>query len=197
MRHLWMRIRIPCAIIAILVIALAMARIFSGPEDTWVKNEHGEWVEHGHPGGPPPAQDYQEPLTRLVVPLAFLVAFAAPLFFIGRHKPHNRLNFDTATRDIKFYGYLSTALFLFGILIFAGLMLELVLGGTGGGSGALEGEQLLLTGVFIISLAGFAGLCIVLAIAFFVLKRNANDHYRLEKSYREIVESLGKLPTTR
>ena len=193
MRHLWMRFRIPLAIIALFIIALAMARIFSGPEDTWVKNELGEWVMHGHPGGPPPAQDYQEPVTHIVFPFAFLIAFAVPLFFIGKHKLHNRLSFDTAARDIKFYGYLSTALFLFGILIFAGLMLELVLGGTGGGSGALEGEQLLLTGVFIISLAGFAGLCIVLAIAFFVLKRNANDHYRLEKSYREIVESLGKL----
>ena len=200
MRHLWMRIRIPCAIIALLVIALAMARIFSGPEDTWIKNERGEWVMHGHPAGPPPATDYLEPVTHLVhlvVPLAFLVAFAAPLFFIGRHKQHNRLSFETATRDIRFYGYLSTSLLLFGILILAGLMLELVLGGTGGGNSALEGGQLLLTGVFIISLAGFAGLCIVLAIAFFVLKRNANDHYQLQRSYREIVESLGKLPTTR
>lgn len=192
MRSLWMRIRMPCAVIAILVIALAMARIFSGPEDTWVKNEHGEWVRHGLPGGPPPAQDYQEPLTHIVFPLAFLIAFAAPLFFISRHKPHNRLNFDTAARDLKYYGYLSTALFLFGILIWVGLMLELVLGGTGGGSGALGASQLLLTGVFIVSLAGFAGLCIVLAIQFFVLKRNANDHYQIEMRYREIVESLGK-----
>jgi|GEM_PF-4379916 hypothetical protein len=187
MRSLWMRIRIPCAIIALLVIALAMARIFSGPENTWIKNEHGEWVRHGHPGGPPPAQDYQEPLTHIVVPLAFLIAFAVPLFFISRHKPHNRLNFDTAARDIKFYGYLSTALFLFGILIWVGLMLELVLGGTSGGTEASgEGEVLLFIG----SLLGFAGLCIVFSFQFFVLKRNANDHYQIEKSYREIVERL-------
>ena len=190
MRRLWLRIRMPLAVVVLLVITLAMARLFSGPEDTWIKNEHGEWVRHGHPGGPPPAQDYQEPLTHIVVPLAFLIAFAVPLFFISRHKPHNRLKFDTAARDIKFYGYLSTALFLFGILIWVGLMLELVLGGTSGGSGALEGEQLLLTGLFIISLAGFAGLCIVFSFQFFVLKRNANDHYQIEKSYREIVERL-------
>ena len=137
-----------------------------------------------------PAQDYQEPLTHLVVPLAFLIAFAAPLFFIGKHKQHNRLNFDTASRDIKFYGYLSTAFFLFGILTVAGLMLELAVSVTSGRlSASVEGDVLL----FVVSLAGFAGLCIVLAIQFFVLKRNANDHYQLERSYREIMESLGKL----
>jgi len=193
MRSLWMKFRIPLAIVALLVIALALARIFSGPEDTWIKNERGEWVMHGQPGGPAPAQDYQEPVTHLLVPLAFLIAFAAPLFFIGRHKLHNRLTFDTAARDIKFYGYVSSALFLFGILILVGLMFELALGKSSGGTGPLEGGQLLLTGVFIVCLAGFAGLCIVLAVQFFVLKRNANNHYRLEMRYREIMESVGKL----
>ena len=190
MRSLWIRFRIPLAIMALFVIALAMARIFSGPEDTWIKNERGEWVMHGHPGGPPPATDYQEPVTHLVVPLAFLIAFAAPLFFIGKYKPHNRLNFDTASRDIKLYGYLSTAFLLFGILTIAGLMLELAVNATSRRISALaEGDVLL----FVVSLAGFAALCIVLSIQFFTLKRNACDHYRLEKSYREIMESLGKL----
>ena len=172
MRRVWMRIRMPLAVIAILVIALAMARIFSGPEDTWIKNEHGEWVRHGHPSGPPPAQDYQEPFTHLAVPVAFLVAFAVPLFFISRHKPRNRLNFDTATRDIKLYGYLSTSLFLFGVLVAAGLILELALGGNSGNAGAQADSEALL---FIGALLGFAGLCIVLSIQFFLLKRNIND----------------------
>ena len=190
MRSLWMRFRIPLAIVALLVIALALARIFSGPEDTWIKNERGEWVMHGHPGGPAPAQDYMEPASRLVIPVAFLIAFAVPLFFIGRHKLHNRLNFDTATRDIKFYGYLSTALFLFGILILVGLMLELALAGDSGNAVTHAEVEALL---FIGALLGFAGLCIFLSIQFFLLKRNINDHYQLEKNYREIMESLGKL----
>ena len=190
MRPLWMRFRIPLAILALFIIAFAMARIFSGPEDAWVKNERGEWVMHGHPAGPPPAEDYQEPFTHLIVPLAFLIAFAVPLFFIGKHKPRNRLNFDTAARDIKLYGYLSTALLPFGILILAGLTLEIVLAGDSGNAVTHAEVETLM---FIGALLGFAGLCIFLSIQFFLLKRNINDHYQLERSYREIMESLGKL----
>jgi len=190
MRSLWIRFRTPLAIIALFIIALAMARIFSGPEDAWIKNEQGEWVMHGQPAGPPPVGYYQEPLAHLVLPPAFLIAFAVPLFFIGKHKPHNRLNFDTAARDIKLYGYLSTAFFLFGILTIAGLMFELAVSMTGERiSPSVESDILL----FVVSLAGFAGLCIVLSIQFFTLKRNAGDHYQLERGYREITESLGKL----
>jgi len=189
MRRLWIRIRIPLAVIVLLVITLALARLFSGPEDSWIKNEAGEWVKHGHPAGPAPAQDYREPVTHLVVPLVFLVSFAVPLFFFGKHKPRNRLNFDTATRDLRYYGYLGTALFLLGVLTVAGLTLELVLSGTGCGTGALaEGETLLIIG----SLLGFAGLCIVIAVLLFMLKRIGNDHYRLEKSLREIIGILEK-----
>ncbi len=188
MRRIWMRIRMPLAVVAILIITLAMVRLFSGPEDTWIKNERGEWVEHGHPAGPPPTQEYREPITHLLVPLGFLVSFAVPLFLLGIHKPHNRLTFETATRDIKFFGYLSTALFLFGILVGAGLMLEMVFAGTG--TGAVGGVELL----FICFLAGFAALCIVFSIQFFMLKRNCIDHYQLEKSYRELMEVLENHP---
>lgn len=186
MRRIWMRIRLPLAVVAILIITLAMVRLFSGPEDTWIKNEHGEWVEHGHPAGPPPAQEYREPITHLLVPLGFLVSFAVPLFLLGIHKPHNRLTFDAATRDIKFFGYLSTALFLFGILVGAGVMFEIVLAFSGSETVALHGWVLL----FLFSLMGFAGLCILVGIQLFMLKRNCSDHYQLEKSYRELMEVI-------
>ena len=188
MRRIWMRIRMPLAVVVILIITLAMVRLFSGPEDTWIKNERGEWVEHGHPAGPPPTQEYREPITHLLVPLGFLVSFAVPLFLLGIHKPHNRLTFETATRDIKLFGYLSTALFLFGILVGVGVMFEIVFAGTGTGTGtgAVGGVELL----FICFLAGFAALCIVFSIQFFMLKRNCSDHYQLEKSYQELMEVL-------
>ena len=182
MHRLWMRIRMPFVIVVLLVITLAMARLFSGPEDTWIKNDRGEWVKHGFPSGSPPPEDYREPVYHLVIPLVFLVTFAVPLFFLGKHKPFNRLNFDTAARDIKFFGYLSTALFLFGILTIAGLSIEILLAD----NGDLQFQEFFV----IFSIEGFAGLCILLGVVLFVLKRNCNDHYQLMKSHREITEII-------
>ena len=75
MHRLWMRIRMPFVIVVLLVITLAMARLFSGPEDTWIKNDRGEWVKHGSPSEPPPPEDYREPVYHLVIPLVFLLTF--------------------------------------------------------------------------------------------------------------------------
>jgi hypothetical protein len=182
MRGLWMKVRIPLAVIFLLVITLAMVRLFSGPEDSWIQNDRGEWVRHGNPAGPPPAVDYREPLSGKIVPLVFLAAFALPVFFIGMHKPHNRLNFDKAARDIKFSGYLSTSLCLFGILVIAALLLELIKRGPS----AIGNTELLVLG----SLSGLAGVCILAGIQFFILKRNVNDHFQLEKNHREMMEAL-------
>ena len=182
MHRIWLRIRMPLAIFMLLILTLTMARLFSGPEDTWIKNEQGEWIKHGYPSGPPPEGDYQEPLAHIVIPLSFLIAFAVPLFFLRKHKLHNRLNFDTVSRDVRFFGYMSTALFLFGILIIVGLIVEI---GFAGNTDLQTGEFLIIS-----SIVGFAGLCIVFGAVFFLLKRNCNDHFQLEKSLREIIENL-------
>ena len=150
MKHLWIRIRMPLAVILLLVITLAMARLFSGPEDTWIKNEQGEWIKHGYPSGPPPAQDYRKPITYTIFPIFFLAAFAVPLFFIKFHKLHNRLIFETASRDIKFFGYVSTALFIMGFLTGAGLIAEICMAEGGG-------EVQLPEFLVIVSIGGFAG----------------------------------------
>ncbi len=185
MRRIWLKIRMPLAVIVLLIITLAMARLFSGPEDTWIKNEQGEWMKHGHPSGPPPAEDYHEPLAHIVIPLSFLIAFAAPLFFLRKHKLHNRLNFETASRDVRFFGYMSIALLLFGILVIAGLMVEL-----GFAENHVNNDLRIKEFLIIISIAGFAWFCIVFGALFLVLKRNCNDHFQLEKSHREILEIL-------
>ena len=43
-------------VLVALVLALGLARTFSGSEDGWVRDESGQWVAHGKPGGPPPAR---------------------------------------------------------------------------------------------------------------------------------------------
>jgi hypothetical protein len=194
MHHLWERIRIPFAIVVLLIITLAMARLFSGPEDTWIKNEYGEWIKHGHPSGPPPMNDYQEPIYHIIVPLIFLISFIVPLFFIGKYKPHNRLNFDTITRDIKFLGYISTSLLLLGILVGAALIIEIGLNAT---RNIPETIDVYKSFLLIISLMGFSLICIFLGFLLFVLKRNCNDHYQLERSRSEIIEILENLRTNK
>ena len=188
MHNLWIKIRLPFVIIIIMIITLAMARLFSGPEDSWIKNNRGEWVKHGHPAGPPPKLDYQEPISHKVIPLIFLVTFIVPLFFLRKHKPHNRLSFDTATGDIKFLGYFSTALFLFGITAGTELILEVGFSVTG-----TMPETNVRDFILFLFLGGFAGLCILLGVQFYMMKRNCNEHFQLEKSRMEIMEILEKI----
>jgi hypothetical protein len=63
-------------VIAALGLAVGLARVFSGPEDGWVRDAQGNWVEHGHPAGPPPASDYRPSPAQRVLPWAVLGIFA-------------------------------------------------------------------------------------------------------------------------
>ena len=183
MRYLWQKIRMFLAIIAMLLLTLFMARLFSGPEDAWMKNDQGEWVKHGHPDGPPPSNDYQEPKIHGILPFVFLAGFVVPLIFIGSFKLQNRLTYDMSKRDVKILGYLSFALPLTGFLILAGLGLEI-------GMSEPDGDLSISTVLFIFSLAGFSLVCMVSGIIFYALKRNCSDHYYLEKNRHELLEEL-------
>ena len=185
MQHLWLKFRLPLVIFSLLVLTLVMARLFSGPEDTWIKNDRGEWIKHGYPSGPPPSEDYQEPRSHLIIPLIFLVSFFVPLFFIGFHKPKNCLTYEIIKRDLTIMGYLSIALPLIGILIMIGLVVELDFTVP---ASTTPNQDNLFNIFLVFSLAGFSGLCILLGFIFYVLKRNCNDHYQLERSYRELIE---------
>ena len=186
MRNFWMKIRMPLAVLLILGATLVMARLFSGPEDTWIKNDRGEWVMHGKPSAPAPAPDYRPPVSDRLLPWVFFVSFALPLLFLGMHKYHNRLTFDKATRDIRFLGYLSTSLVLFGLLVSVGIQAVLWIEEPGDASPPVPVRDL----IFLVILAGYGALSILLGVLFFVLKRNSNDHYHLERSRREILEAL-------
>ncbi len=195
MKHIWLKLRLPLAIFSLLLLTLVMARLFSGPEDTWIKNDQGEWVKHGHPYGPPPPPDYQEPESHLIIPLMFLAGFVVPLFFIGFHKSHNRLTYEIVKRDLKIMGYLSIALPLTGILIMTGLLVEIGEINFTEQESTIPLQDTFFNILFIFSLMGFAGFCILLGPLFYILKRNCNDHYQLEKSRREIIEILETINT--
>lgn len=193
MHRLWLKIRLPIIIMCVLIMTLALARLFSGPEDTWIKNENGEWIKHGQPSGPPPSVDYQEPLMHLALPVIFLASFIVPVFFLRSHRMHNRLTYDHTKRDIKIMGYLSTALPLLGILIVTGLAIELSIippESPAGGGHAVSIQENVINIFIVFSLTGFSGLCILCGVVFYALKRNCNDHYHLERSYRELIDTM-------
>ena len=187
MRSLWLKLRLPLAIFCVLVMTLVLARLFSGPEDTWIRNERGEWVKHGNPSGPPPAQDYREPKSHLILPLVIVAGFVFPLFFFGCHKPQNRLTYEITRRDMRVMGYLRLALPLLGVLLLVGLAIEI---GFAESDTSIPVQEMLFNTFFIFSLAGFSGLCILLGVVFYMMKRTINDHYHLERSCRELIEEL-------
>ncbi|MFC1490260.1 hypothetical protein ACFL6K_03530 [Candidatus Latescibacterota bacterium] len=61
------------------MMTLGMARLFSGPEDTWIRNENGVWVLHGVPSGPQ-SEDYTEPIHYILAP--FMILATLPLSLI-------------------------------------------------------------------------------------------------------------------
>ncbi|MFC1489975.1 hypothetical protein ACFL6K_02070 [Candidatus Latescibacterota bacterium] len=162
-----------------------MARLFSGPEDSWIKNDQGEWVQHGVTSGLPPSEDYQEPKSHLIIPLLFLIGFFAPLIFINFHKPKNNLTYEIIRRDMKVMGYLSIALPLIGIFIIIGLGMEM---NSAFPESNLSSQETIFNILFIFALMGFSGLCLLFGPIFYMLKRNCNDHYQLDRSYRELIE---------
>ncbi len=173
MHHLWIRVRLPFAIVVLLVINLTMARLFSGPEDTWIKNDRGEWIKHGYPSGSPPPQDYQEPLSQTVIPFLFFLPIIVPLFLIKRHTSHQNMDSFRIASDIRFYGYISMSLFLVGTILLIGLIVEIGFGFTG--DIQLQVQELLT----VISIGFFAVLCIFISYICFLQKRKYNNQYQL------------------
>ncbi|MFC1551035.1 hypothetical protein ACFL6P_00585 [Candidatus Latescibacterota bacterium] len=89
MKPRWIRFHLFATVLFLLIITLGMARLFSGPEDTWIRNESGVWVRHGVPSGPPPQEGYTEPLHHILAPILILGTF--PVFLILLLKYHKRL----------------------------------------------------------------------------------------------------------
>ena len=184
MNRLWIRARLPLAIFGVLLVAVVMARLFSGPEDAWVRNKSGEWVSHGVPSGVPPEGGVHDSSIHLVVPAAFLVSFAGPLVLLGLFRARDRLTYSAMVGDQRLFGYLGISFAVFGVLTGLGLCGEILV--AAGSSAGLDDLSIVVFG----ALTGFALFSCIIGVLFFVLKRLTGDHYLLMKSQREIVEKL-------
>ena len=110
---LWRAAKWAALIVLALVLTIVLARLFSGPEDAWVRDEAGRWVAHGHPGGPPPAPDYREPVTRQVVPwliVGIVVSGLAAGVLLSRRAPATREGLHSNLRLFRAVNIVSAAL---------------------------------------------------------------------------------------
>jgi len=173
-------------VLVALVLALGLARTFSGSEDGWVRDESGQWVAHGKPAGPPPAEDYRPPATERVVPWVVLAAatvgLGAALLLSGR-APATREGLE---RNLRFYGALSLVSGALAIATAAGLVTTLA------GrfwAGPLSNQALFL----ILTVAGLAALLGLLALHAQGTKKVLEAHYDLKRTAALLQDTVERL----
>ncbi|UCC67798.1 MAG: hypothetical protein JSV79_11880 [Armatimonadota bacterium] len=177
-------------VIMVLVLAVTLARLFSGPEDAWVRDASGKWVAHGHPAGPPPAEDYRPPATERVLPLVVLViavaGLAAALLLSGR-APASREGLE---RNLRFYGALSLVSGALAVATAAALAATLAQGFCcGPGAEPLSNQSLFV----ILTAAGFAALLGLLALHAQVTKKVLEAHYDLKRTAALLQDTVERL----
>ena len=173
-------------VIAALGLAVGLARVFSGPEDAWVRDAQGNWVEHGHPAGPPPASDYRPPWTERVLPWVILGLAVAGLVggaLVSRRRPASR---EELSRDVRFWGTLSIATFVVGMLTLLGLV-ALVVAGTVLRLDRLSDLGMAIGVAALISLLGFLSLAGLQALG---IKKLLEAHYDLKRATGLLQDTL-------
>ena len=182
----WHAVKWVGLVLVALVLAVGLARTFSGSEDGWVRDESGKWVAHGKPAGPPPAEDYRPPAAERVVPWVVLAAAAvglgAALLLSGR-APASREGLE---RNLRFYGALSLVSGALAIATAAGLVTALA------GrfwAGPLSNQALFL----ILTVAGLAALLGLLALHAQGTKKVLEAHYDLKRTAALLQDTVERL----
>jgi hypothetical protein len=170
-----------------LLLALGAARLFSGPEDTWVRDSSGRWVAHGHPAGPPPAADYRPPATERFLPWLVLaiaaVGLAAAILLSGRALATR----ERIERSLRFFGALTFLSAALAAALAVGLLASLATGVCCGPGGAPLSHQSLFLLLAVAGLAAFLGL---LALHAQGTKKVLEAHYDLKRAIALLQETL-------
>lgn len=177
-------------VLVALVLAVGLARTFSGSEDGWVRDESGKWVAHGKPAGPPPAEDYRPPAAERVVPWVVLAAAAvglgAALLLSGR-APASREGIE---RSLRFYGAVSIISGALAAALAFGLV-AILAGGfcCGAGVERLSNQSLFL----LLGLAGLAAFLGLLALHAHGTKKVLEAHYDLKRTAALLQDTVERL----
>jgi len=168
-----------------LALALFLARVFSGPEDTYIRDASGKWVAHGHPAGPPPAASYQPPASERAVPTIVVALFAVGLMaavFLSGRSPTGT---DSLNRGIRYFGAVSIISTALAVCVAIGLV-----AGVFTGLGAAFQDP----GLVILCLVGTAMLLKLLSWHADSTKKVLEAHYDLKRQMallQDAVERLG------
>jgi hypothetical protein len=183
-------------IIAVLTLTLGLARLFSGPEDTWIKDEHGKWVAHGNPSGPPSAMAYQPTWPDRVLPWAILAVAGAGLaggFLISRRGPSTR---ESLTRDVRFFGVVSAVATVLALVIVIALFVTIVGSAeTGMARNWKETEDQTYTAavVFLLGMFGFSGFLALVGLLAHCVRKVLEAHYDLKRTAQLLQEAVEQL----
>lgn len=178
-------------IIAVLTLALGLARLFSGPEDTWIKDEHGKWVAHGNPSGPPSAMAYEPTWPDRVLPWAILVVAGAGLaggFLISKRGPSTR---ESLTRDVRFFGVVSALATVFALVIVIALFVTII--GSAKTGMARNWEETTVAVVFLLGMFGLSGFLALVGLLAHCVRKVLEAHYDLKRTAQLLQDAVEQL----
>jgi len=172
-------------VILVLVVALGLARLFSGPEDAWVKDGSGRWVAHGHPAGPPPFDGSAQPTAERVLPWIFfgvvILALAGGAFLSAR-SPATRLDLGGS---IHFFGMVSI------VSLALAVALTVALGATvaaGACCGAVDLSNMTL--LVLAGLLGLLALLVLVGVYAYGTKKVLEAHYDLKRAVALLQDTM-------
>ena len=169
-----------------LVLAVGLARVFSGPEDTWIRGPGGRWVAHGHPAGPPPAADFRPSLAERATPWLVLGLFAMGALASAARSPRAPAGRGDINHMVRVLGTVSGLSWVASLCVLVGLA-GLLMG--------RFGTALQDAGAALLAVAGLAAFFGLLGAQMHVAKKVLEAHYDLKRSLellQDAVERLGK-----
>lgn len=175
-------------VVLALVLTIALARLFSGPEDAWIRGPGGQWVAHGHPSSPPPPLGYRPPISERVLPGLLVVAFAVGLLaavFLSSRSPATA---ESVNRNLRLLGAAS----ILAMVLAASLGLALAFS-----FWSELGQVFDEPTVVVFLLVGFAALLSLLGASAYGTKKVLEAHYDLRRQVALLQESVDRLGESR
>ena len=180
----WNILKWAVVVLAALVLTVGLARLFSGPEDAWIKDESGQWVAHGHPAGPPPAADYQQPWSERVLPVLLLGAFGVAMLATALWSSRSVATADNISLGLRFLGGVS--IITGGLATSLGVAIAVSLA-SGLGSAFNQAD------VLVLALLGLTAFLALVAANTHVAKKVLEAHYDLRRQAALMQDTLERL----
>lgn len=177
--------------VVVLALGLGLARLFSGPEDTWVRDESGAWVAHGRPAGPPPAPEYRAPLAERALPWAILGVSALGLIggaLLSRRRPVSQA---ALARDVRFFGTVSVAAAALLSATAAGLVVTVLI--SAGHARTLSTGEGAITAIALACLAGLLAFLALVALQAYGVRRVLEANYELRRAAALLQDTVERL----